>query len=178
MTDYYKRLGIPTTSSADEIKKAYRQLSKKYHPDVNAGKLQFEELFKEIQEAYTILSNPLKKKDYDLKLQNYRLAKIKSIKAGKGIPHNRYSNTQRTKQIAPKINSFFVGGGIFCLLIVTILITYMENRFDENTSAIHTIDISTEQKKPDSLNLIQGFKPEPLKYNPPQTKIITREDLN
>ena len=64
--DYYEVLGI--SKSADEagdIKKAYRKLAKKYHPDTNAGDTQAEQKFKEITEAYTILSDPEKRKLYD-----------------------------------------------------------------------------------------------------------------
>lgn len=65
MKDYYYLLGIKKDASDDEIKKAYRKLSKKFHPDVNDGDLYFTERFKDIQEAYEILSDPLRKRDYD-----------------------------------------------------------------------------------------------------------------
>ena len=57
MTDYYKVLGLKPGASVDEIKTAYRKLSKKFHPDLNQGDSFFEERFKEIQEAYENLSN-------------------------------------------------------------------------------------------------------------------------
>ncbi|HYH59384.1 MAG TPA: molecular chaperone DnaJ [Thermoleophilaceae bacterium] len=63
--DPYKALGVDKKASADEIKKAYRKLARQYHPDTNAGDKQAEERFKEIQEAYSILSDPEKRKEYD-----------------------------------------------------------------------------------------------------------------
>jgi len=63
--DYYKILGINKTATEDEIKKAYRKLAVKYHPDKNPGNKQAEEKFKEINEANDVLSDPEKRKKYD-----------------------------------------------------------------------------------------------------------------
>lgn len=63
--DYYDILGIHKNAEEAEIKKAYRKLAKKYHPDTNAGDAQAEQQFKEVTEAYTILSDPEKRKLYD-----------------------------------------------------------------------------------------------------------------
>ncbi|MBR3401294.1 MAG: molecular chaperone DnaJ [Parasporobacterium sp.] len=63
--DYYEVLGISKTASPEEIKKAYRQMAKKYHPDANPGDKEAEAKFKEAAEAYGILSDPEKKKLYD-----------------------------------------------------------------------------------------------------------------
>ena len=63
--DYYEVLGISRSADADEIKKAYRKLAKKYHPDSNSGNAAAEQKFKEITEAYTILNDPEKRKLYD-----------------------------------------------------------------------------------------------------------------
>lgn len=64
-TDYYKALGIDKTASQDEIKKAFRKLAVKYHPDRNPGNKAAEETFKQINEAYAVLSDPEKKQQYD-----------------------------------------------------------------------------------------------------------------
>ncbi len=64
--DFYKVLGVSKTSSDEEIKKAYRQLAKKYHPDVNQGDKAAEEKFKEVSEAYETLSDKKKRQEYDL----------------------------------------------------------------------------------------------------------------
>lgn len=63
--DYYELLGVGQTASADEIKKAYRKLAVKYHPDKNAGNKQAEEKFKEYTEAYEVLSDSKKRAMYD-----------------------------------------------------------------------------------------------------------------
>ena len=63
--DFYEVLGISKTASEAEIKKAYRKLARQYHPDVNQGKKEAEEKFKEISAAYEVLSNPEKRATYD-----------------------------------------------------------------------------------------------------------------
>ena len=63
--DYYEVLGLKKGASEDDIKKAYRQMAKKYHPDMNPGDKEAEARFKEVNEAYAVLSDPDKKAKYD-----------------------------------------------------------------------------------------------------------------
>ena len=70
--DYYATLGVPKTASAKEIKQAFRRLARKHHPDVNPGDRGSEGKFKELNEAYEVLSNPDTRKKYDELGANWR----------------------------------------------------------------------------------------------------------
>lgn len=78
--DYYSTLGIGKTASQDEIKQAFRKLARKYHPDVNPGNKQAEAKFKEVSEAYEVLSDPEKRQKYDQFGQYWK-------QAGQGFPN-------------------------------------------------------------------------------------------
>lgn len=69
--DYYKILGVSRNASVEEIKRAYRKLAMQYHPDRNPGNKQAEERFKEINEAYQVLSDPQKRARYDQLGESY-----------------------------------------------------------------------------------------------------------
>lgn len=71
MENYYEILGVQKNATEDEIKKAYRSLAFKYHPDRNPGDKTAEETFKKITVAYDTLSDPVKKRDYDLGGSSY-----------------------------------------------------------------------------------------------------------
>src|SRR5207244_9518977 len=63
--DFYKILGVKKDAKPEEIKKAYRRLARKYHPDVNPGDKAAEDRFKQMSEAFDVLSDPKKRKVYD-----------------------------------------------------------------------------------------------------------------
>src|SRR5579872_7627560 len=64
-TDYYDLLGVPRKASAKDIRAAFRKLARKYHPDLNPGDKSSEEKFKQLQEAYDVLSDTKKRQMYD-----------------------------------------------------------------------------------------------------------------
>ena len=63
--DFYELLGVPRTAGAEDIRKAYRRLARKYHPDLNPGDKAAEDRFKNLQEAYDVLSDSKKRQMYD-----------------------------------------------------------------------------------------------------------------
>ena len=67
-TDLYKLLGVPREASQDDIRRAHRELVRRYHPDANSGDHSSEEHFKEVQRAYEVLSDPEKRREYDKRL--------------------------------------------------------------------------------------------------------------
>ena len=100
--DYYKILGLDTNKvNIDEIKIAYRDQAKKYHPDVNSGDNRAEEIFKDINEAYKILSEPTTRKKYD-RMWNSHIGKKKSKIAKKST-----ENTKKTATRGEIFNALF-----------------------------------------------------------------------
>lgn len=89
--DYYKTLGVGRTASADEIKKAFRKLAVKYHPDKNRGDHTAEERFKEINEAHEVLSDPEKRKKYDSFGEDWRHYQTTGT-GGRPFDWTRYGN--------------------------------------------------------------------------------------
>lgn len=96
MTDYYKILGIEKTATQEEIKKAYRKLSLKFHPDKNNGDAFFENMFKQIQEAYEILGNNQSRNEYDRKSSNQSYSQNQKNNHSNFEPVIEYFRADRT----------------------------------------------------------------------------------
>ena len=97
--NYYIILGVKSTANSDEIKSAYRELAKKYHPDKNQGNKAAEDYFKEIQQAYSVLSNPEKRKKYDLGFSNGNTyAQQRSYSSSTQYTGNAYQYAQQQAQ--------------------------------------------------------------------------------
>jgi curved DNA-binding protein len=121
--DYYKVLGVDKNASQDEIKKAYRKLAVKYHPDKNPGDKKAEEKFKEISEANEVLSDPEKRKKYDTLGANWKQYEHAGFEgAGQGFGGQRGGQTYYEYNgnaedlfggggFSDFFNSFFGGGG-------------------------------------------------------------------
>ncbi len=103
MTDYYKSLGLDKSASETEIKKAYRKLAQKYHPDKNPGDKEAETKFKEIQAAYEVLSDKRKRQQYD---------QFGSVGAGFSGGRGDF-DPSAFNGFADIFESFFGGGGGF-----------------------------------------------------------------
>src|SRR5437667_4752258 len=100
--DLYSVLGVKRDASADELKKAYRKLARRYHPDVNPGNKQAEERFKEISQAHDVLSDPEKRKLYDeFGMQGLQAG----FDAGRARAYDEWAGRQR-----PAPDAFAPGG--------------------------------------------------------------------
>lgn len=111
--DYYKILGITKSATIDEIKKAYRKLAIKYHPDKNQGNKLAEEKFKEANEANEVLSNPDKRKKYDELGENWKQYENQGSRGGQGFNRSQYQNAGGGQQYYSSGNEGFGDGENF-----------------------------------------------------------------
>lgn len=107
--DYYKTLGVTKKSTEDEIKKAYRKLAMKYHPDQNPGDKAAEAKFKDVAEAYEVLSDPKKRKLYDQLGPNWK--KYQQAGGGTGNPFAGFGGFSGQSYTNADFEDMFGGGG-------------------------------------------------------------------
>src|SRR5438045_9534703 len=106
--DYYDILGVSKSATPDEIKKAHRKLVRQYHPDVNKDNAQATERFKEVQEAYDVLSDPQKRQNYD----QFGHAGVGAGGAGgPGAGGDPFEAFQRAQQSRGRTRQWNPGGG-------------------------------------------------------------------
>lgn len=112
--DYYEILGVSKNATNSDIKKAYKKLAKKYHPDLNPGDKAAEEKFKEINEAYEVLGDEEKRKKYDTFGQSYSFqngADFDPSQFGFGNGRYQYYSTGNASNFSDFFNMFFGGQG-------------------------------------------------------------------
>lgn len=112
--DYYKILEVEKSSSQDDIKKAYRRLAKKYHPDLHPDDKNTQEKFKEINEAYEVLGDEEKKKQYDTFGSSYNFSGGQNFdpsQYGFGNGHTYTYSSSDGGDFSDFFNMFFGGGG-------------------------------------------------------------------
>lgn len=115
--DYYKILGLSKTATTEEIKKAYRKLARKYHPDLNPGDKEAEKKFKEINEANEVLSDPENRKKYDQygsdwkNAEAFEAAKKQQEQAGYTTGGQSYYGGFDDENFSEYFGSMFGGGG-------------------------------------------------------------------
>lgn len=109
--DYYKVLGVEKTASKDEIKKKYRKLAQKYHPDKNPGNKQAEEKFKEISEANQVLSDDEKRRKYDELGSNWN--QFQQSGGGGGFDFSQFTGQRGGRSRRPGMEDMFGGSGRF-----------------------------------------------------------------
>ncbi|HET9053062.1 MAG TPA: DnaJ domain-containing protein, partial [Cyclobacteriaceae bacterium] len=122
MADYYKILGLPQTATAGQIRAAFKRLAMQYHPDRNPNNPRAEEIFKQINEAYHILSDPLKKARYDSRF--YTFETQSSTQAAEAHWHEMRRRQQQTRRpyAPPPEKTYTLTGNYFKIQALAFLV--------------------------------------------------------
>ncbi|RFS26922.1 J domain-containing protein [Chitinophaga silvatica] len=162
MTNCYKILGVPDFASAEEIKTAYRKLSKKFHPDLNNGDKFFEDRFKELQNAYETLSDSYRKEYHDNQLKNnYSFNTIENKQTNTTENINTYTifNQPAKKNFRPVLPMI-----IFIITIVVVAIVLAHENSGTSSSNSYTIEYFKLGSTRDEVLQLQG-KPTSIQKN-------------
>jgi len=156
--DYFKILGLQFGASDEEIKTAYRKLSKKFHPDVNEGDPFFAEKFKELQEAYEILTDPKQKEEYIKKFTQGDQYRAYDERAG----HKQENKKAKTSSSGAKIGAVIFGLVLIAVAAMKFFTTVEKTNAVKSTfNSILSPSLDTANKKADS------------NYLAPDTTILT-----
>lgn len=126
MKNYYEILQVRNFATDIEIKKSFRKLAVQFHPDKNGGRKDFEELFKEIANAYDILSDKDKKNNFDFKLKQETL---KFKKAESETNKTQYSEQNQKKSTRVKEGKKIYNFSAFWIMIIIIFILLLLSNF-------------------------------------------------
>ena len=107
MKDYYKILEISINATKDDIKKAFRGLAKKYHPDRNVSDTSALKKFQEVNEAYEVLSNEDSRKEYDKKLSGFKQGNGKETNSKNSKTNNEKTKYQDKSESIENLNKYF-----------------------------------------------------------------------
>lgn len=156
MKDYYYLFGLKNDCSQEDIKKAYRELSVKFHPDKNDGKSYYSQRFQDINEANEILSNPIKRAEYDRKLNSSFKEKDfenQSVKNQEKSPSNKNEKSSSSKS---GISEYFTFTKFLLLVFfILLIIFYFKKKMIQSSSKNDEkpqIEVSDNKKtKPNSI---------------------------
>lgn len=187
MINYYKILGIVDFSTSQEIKIAYRKLSKKFHPDLNEGDKFFEEKFKELQNAYEVLSNIDTKRIYDENLRKTYPVDFNPVNE-KATYQETKKEEQSTREEADNVSSdskqakSFFRRNVFKIATVLILVlglVYLIISFTKSTKIpVSTTSInSNEVNERDSGNIFIRYNPSKLNSKSDTTNSSTKKQI-
>lgn len=116
--DYYQTLGVNSKSSSDEIKKAYRRLAVKYHPDKNQGDKRAEELFKQAAEAYSVLSDDKRRRAYDSQIVLTSGVRVDIYEVFERITKEHLADLQKQSAKRARLHKLQMFYGSFCMLLI------------------------------------------------------------
>jgi curved DNA-binding protein CbpA len=124
--DLYKLLGLPRDASQDDVQQAHRKLIRKHHPDVNPGEHSAEERFKEIQQAYEVLSNPEKRREYDKRFSTSSRGNAERSRAEAASRRTVGSTTYTsTEQVSRNRGPLFSLGYLLGIALVAVVLVLL-----------------------------------------------------
>lgn len=150
LKNYYKILQIDILSSQEDIKKAYYELAKKYHPDIHTDNPNAEETFKEINEAYAVLSDPDERHQYDQQLKYYIQEPIRKQSTVNQYP--KYQPVKKDKSLSRLVAIFIILAIVACIVCL-IELNYIEDLNKSSLKPGMTVnDVTNLYGSPDQLS--------------------------